>query len=108
MSDVGRSMFDVSFSGAWVLVFLNTSRCNDSTFLTILHAQAVKLPAMPPRLVLIATFLVALRASATTYFVSTTGADSNSGAFTNAPWRTIQHAANTLVPGDTAQVRGGV
>lgn len=41
------------------------------------------------------------------YYVSTTGNDTNSGTL-SAPWRTIQHAANSVHPGDTVQVEGGV
>jgi hypothetical protein len=45
--------------------------------------------------------------SGVTYYVSTTGNDANPGTST-APFRTIQHAANTVHPGDTVQVAGGV
>src|SRR5438445_11089247 len=41
------------------------------------------------------------------YYVSTTGNDANAGTL-SAPWRTIQHAANSVHPGDTVQVEGGV
>jgi len=41
------------------------------------------------------------------YYVSTSGNDNNSGSF-NSPWRTIQHAANTAVAGNTVYVMGGV
>src|SRR6202158_1190888 len=41
------------------------------------------------------------------FYVSTTGADSNSGTQT-APWRTIQHAADTARAGSTVYVRGGI
>jgi hypothetical protein len=44
--------------------------------------------------------------SGVTYYVSTTGSDSNSGSLT-APFRTIQHGANIAVAGDTVQVRAG-
>jgi Right handed beta helix region len=40
-------------------------------------------------------------------YVSTTGNDSNPGS-QSAPWRTIQHAANTARAGTTVNVRGGV
>jgi hypothetical protein len=40
------------------------------------------------------------------YYVSTTGNDSNDGTF-DLPWRTVQHALDTLLPGETALVRGG-
>lgn len=41
------------------------------------------------------------------FYVSTTGNDSNSGTQT-APWRTIQHAADTARAGSTVNVRGGI
>jgi hypothetical protein len=41
-----------------------------------------------------------------TYYVSTTGNDSNRGD-SGAPWRTIQKAADALRPGDTAVVAAG-
>jgi hypothetical protein len=41
------------------------------------------------------------------FYVSTTGNDSNSGTEA-APWRTIQHAADTARAGSTVNVRGGV
>jgi hypothetical protein len=40
------------------------------------------------------------------YYVATTGSDSGSGSAT-APWRTIQHAMNTVPAGATVQVAGG-
>lgn len=44
---------------------------------------------------------------AATYYVSTTGDDSHPGT-REAPWRTIQHAADAALPGSTILVRGGV
>src|SRR6266576_2696129 len=41
------------------------------------------------------------------FYVSTTGNDSNPGTILS-PWRTIQHAANSVQAGDTVYVRGGV
>ncbi len=41
-----------------------------------------------------------------TYYVATTGNDSNAGTAA-APWRTIQHAANVVSPGDVIQVAAG-
>jgi len=41
-----------------------------------------------------------------TYYVSTTGDDSNPGTL-EQPWLTVQHALDTLAPGDTALVREG-
>jgi hypothetical protein len=42
----------------------------------------------------------------TSFFVSTTGNDSNPGSQA-APWRTVQHAADTARAGSTVNVRGG-
>ncbi len=45
-------------------------------------------------------------AFATTYYIATTGNDGNPG--TEAlPWATLQKAADTLLPGDTALVKPG-
>jgi hypothetical protein len=44
---------------------------------------------------------------ATSFYVSTTGNDSNPGTEA-APWRTVQHAADTVHAGSTVNVRGGV
>jgi hypothetical protein len=41
-----------------------------------------------------------------TFYVSTSGSDSNLGTV-NQPLRTITHAANLAAPGDTVVVRGG-
>jgi len=41
-----------------------------------------------------------------TYYVATTGKDSNGGT-SQAPWATIQQAANTVKPGDTVIVEPG-
>lgn len=41
------------------------------------------------------------------FYVSPTGDDSNPGTL-QAPWRTIQHAANAASAGSTVNVRGGV
>jgi hypothetical protein len=44
--------------------------------------------------------------NAATYYVSISGTDSNPGSLSQ-PWRTIQKAANSLAPGDTALVMSG-
>ena len=44
--------------------------------------------------------------SATTYYVSTTGNDTNPGTQTQ-PWKTIQKAADTMVAGDTVKIQPG-
>jgi len=41
------------------------------------------------------------------FYVSTAGNDSNPGTET-APWRTVQHAADTARAGSTVKVRGGI
>ena len=41
------------------------------------------------------------------FYVSTTGDDLNPGTQT-APWRTVQHAADTARAGSTVNVRGGI
>jgi cysteine-rich repeat protein len=51
--------------------------------------------------------LVSLRAHASIYYVDPTGNDAASGGAAE-PWRTIQHAANHLAPGDTVIVQAGV
>jgi hypothetical protein len=43
----------------------------------------------------------------TSFYVSTTGDDSNPGTEA-APWRTIQHAADNARAGSTVNIRGGV
>jgi hypothetical protein len=45
--------------------------------------------------------------SNSSFYVSTAGADSNPGTQA-APWRTLQHAADTVRAGSTVSVRGGV
>ena len=48
-----------------------------------------------------------VRAQAQTYYVSSAGLDGNDG--TSAyPWRTIQHGADQLLPGDTLLIAPGV
>ncbi len=46
-------------------------------------------------------------AAGLSYYVSTTGNDNNPGTL-GSPWRTIQHAANTVAAGATVFVRAGV
>lgn len=45
-------------------------------------------------------------AAGRTYYVATTGDDSGPGT-PERPWKTIQHAAETMQPGDTVLIRGG-
>lgn len=46
-------------------------------------------------------------AHATTYYVSTTGSNSNDGLTESTPKRTITHCVSLMVAGDTCLVRGG-
>ena len=48
-----------------------------------------------------------LAQDATTYYVSTTGSDSNPGTSLTEPWLTLQHAAATATAGATVYVMGG-
>ncbi len=45
-------------------------------------------------------------AQAATYYLSPSGNDSNAGS-TSAPWQTIQHAVDTVAPGDTIILKSG-
>jgi hypothetical protein len=49
----------------------------------------------------------AVSASAATYYVATTGNDSNPGT-EKKPWGTVAYAVTTMVAGDTTYVRGGI
>ncbi len=57
--------------------------------------------------VTILTLLLSLAAPASTYFVSTSGNNSNNGLSTSSAWRNIQYAADHVQAGDTVQVLGG-
>nr|MBC8248539.1 right-handed parallel beta-helix repeat-containing protein [Anaerolineales bacterium] len=50
--------------------------------------------------------LVPHTAAENVYYVSPDGDDANPGSF-DQPWRTIQHAVDSVGPGDTIWVRGG-
>lgn len=52
-------------------------------------------------------FSGATLAASKTYFVSTSGSDSNTGLSTDAPFGTIPKAVGLAQPGDTIYVRGG-
>jgi parallel beta-helix repeat protein len=51
------------------------------------------------------TFLAAT-ASAATHYVAATGSDANPGTSAK-PWKTLQHAVDTIAPGDTILVEAG-
>lgn len=58
------------------------------------------------RIILLVGVLTANVALAETRYVATTGNDAAAGTET-APWRTIQHAADVVAPGDTVIVHAG-
>lgn len=64
----------------------------------------MKFPILPMLLVCVSG---AFGQSGSSFYVSTNGNDSNPGTQT-APWRTVQHAADTVRAGSTLNVRGGV
>ncbi len=53
-------------------------------------------------------FLFSLSLSATDYYVSATGSNSNSGTSSSDPFLTIQHAADLTLPGDVVYIMDGV
>ena len=57
-------------------------------------------------LILLICVPVAFGQANSSFYVATTGKDSNPGT-AGAPWRTIQHAADTVRAGSTVYVRGG-
>ena len=57
------------------------------------------------RLLILVLYLVSATRS-TEYFISIDGADSNPGTF-EKPWKHVQKAVSTLIPGDTCTIRGG-
>lgn len=56
--------------------------------------------------VLATALLPIVAAHATTYYVSTSGSNSNPGT-SSQPWRTVSYATSKMVAGDTTYVRGG-
>jgi hypothetical protein len=57
---------------------------------------------------LVVVCLTGAAVAGTTYFVSTTGADTNNGTSPSTAWRHVQYAANHVVAGDTVNILGGV
>ena len=54
-------------------------------------------------------FVLVVAASTTpaaTYYVATNGNDADPGTLAQ-PWKTLQHAADRVAPGDTVEVRAG-
>src|SRR5690348_581584 len=71
------------------------------------HAN-IRTPGIILSIFALAVLLCHVRSAlATTYYVSATGSDTNSGTSTTAPFLTIQKAANLTQPGDTVNVMNG-
>jgi len=62
---------------------------------------------LSPLVVLLACVSATFGQPNSSFYVATTGKDSNPGTQA-APWRTIQHAADTARAGSTVNVRGGI
>ncbi len=58
-------------------------------------------------LCMLLVLLGATTVQATTYYVSLTGNDANSGTSTSTPFKTFARAVKPLRPGDTLYIRGG-
>jgi hypothetical protein len=71
-----------------------------------MKARPLPLPVILALLVLL-SLLVSVPAFPATYAVDPTGDDANSGDIA-APWRTIQHAASSVNPGDTVTIHAGI
>ena len=56
---------------------------------------------------LLASMLLADAAAGLTYYVRTTGSDADTGLSPAQAWRTIEHAGDTLVAGDTVYIGAG-
>jgi len=76
----------------------------DEAAVAALGVMSVKVSTL---VMLLACVSVAYGQSNSSFYVATTGDDSNPGTET-APWRTVQHAADTVRAGSTVNVRGGV
>jgi hypothetical protein len=57
-------------------------------------------------LILTTVTSISFAQAGSTFYVSTSGSDSNSGS-ASAPWKTIQHAASTVTAGATVIVESG-
>lgn len=76
-----------------------------------MHLRATRPHAITVLLVFVILSIIPLSltasASATTYYVSTSGNNNNDGLSQGTAWQTIQWAANHVVAGDTVNVLGG-
>jgi hypothetical protein len=73
--------------------------------------ERLLLGVMGMKLSILLIFLICISAAFcqtnSSFYVATTGDDSNPGTLA-APWRTVQHAADTARAGSTVYVRGGI
>jgi hypothetical protein len=81
----------------WVKDSSGTENSSNIGQLVGVRAAAALTAALPPRLP---------ASTGQTYYVAPEGSDGNPGTL-EAPWRTIQHALDTLHPGQGVVVRGG-
>lgn len=82
--------------------------CTYSVFLGKLRRlQMTQLKRIMGTYILSAVLVQTVAAHAATYYVATTGSNSNPGT-ENQPWQTVAHAVSTMVAGDTTYVRGGI
>ena len=71
------------------------------------NSSSRQLSTMLGLIVVMITSVSLFAQSGATYYVSTSGSDSNAGTY-SSPWRTIQHAADFVSAGATVYVLGGV
>ncbi|MBE2213702.1 MAG: right-handed parallel beta-helix repeat-containing protein [Opitutaceae bacterium] len=65
------------------------------------------MPSARPILLLISAVVLALSSRAATYHVAPGGSNADAGLTPETAWATLQHAANTMQPGDTVLVADG-
>jgi hypothetical protein len=76
-------------------------------FYGLVLIATVFLGLFPSSLTLAAEGKASLQVEGVVYYVSTDGNDQNPGTI-DRPWKSIQHAAEVLEPGESVYVRGGV
>lgn len=79
--------------------------CGPCHFIGRFHMLRLKMATVSCMLVF--ALLTAATAQAATYYVATTGNNSNPGT-SASPWRTVAYAVSRMVAGDTTYVKGGV
>ncbi|MDF5709047.1 MAG: right-handed parallel beta-helix repeat-containing protein [Nostoc sp. S4] len=88
----------------WALTgMLQGQKITESVVTDVLQSSTVQQKKLPNRNLISAT-----TAARTTYYVSGSGKDTNSGLTASSPFRTPQRAANLTRPGDTVLLMNGV